>query len=161
MKYEKEYHIDVDIIIDKFVLKYPNLRPPTRESIAKLINTFPQILSDWKFRRTPKFVYFLFALLEFGDVPLKKFVKRNEQGKCIVDIKLFIEEINKNRPKHIKIKRKDIVEKTGYSAILLTRWKNPKNPKSPNLAYKILLLEELAEDDFTTFIVEKKTNKLK
>ena len=155
MKHEKEYYIDYEIIIDKFVLKYPNLRPLTQISIAKHINTFPQVLCDWKHKRTPRFVYFLYQLRDLGYVSLKKFIKIDNHGRCIVDIKLFIEEVNKDKPNHLKIKRKHIVEKTGYSSIMFSRWRNPKNPKSPNLAYKILKLEELAEDDFTTFIVEK------
>lgn len=155
MKHEKEYHIDVDIIIDNFVLKYPHLRPPTRKSIAELVNTHPQILSNWKFIRIPKFAYFLIALREYGNVPLKKFIVK-VGDKWVVDIKLFLQEINKDRPKHLRLKRKHIVDRTGISAIIFSKWKNPKNPTTPNLAYKILLLEELAEDDFTTFIVEKK-----
>lgn len=155
MKHEKEYHIDVDIIINDFVLKYPHLRPPTRESIAALINVYPQILSDWKFRRTPRFVYFLIALREYGNVPLKKFILI-EGGKCIVDINLFIQEINKDRPKHLNIKRKNIVESTGRSSVLFSAWRNRKNPTPPSIARKILILEELAENDFTRFIVEKK-----
>lgn len=155
MRHEKEYHIDVDIIIDNFVLKYPHLRPPTRKSIAKLINTFPQILSDWKYVRTPRFAYFLINLMKLGKIPLKSFIVRRK-GKWVVDIYLFIKEVNKlesNELHYIDID--DVINETEYPLQVLNNW---IKIKSPNLAYKILKLEELAEDDFTTFIVEKQIN---
>ena len=154
MKHEKEYHIDVDIIIDKFELKYPHLRPPTRKSIAKLVNTRKQILSDWKHIRTPRFAYFLLDLMKFEKVPLKKFITK-VGDKWVVDVWLFVREVNKirNSERRKPISVDDVSESTSYSTKVFYDW---LNKKSPNLAYKILKLEELAEDDFTTFIVEKK-----
>lgn len=71
---DKKFIIDVDVVIDKFNKKNPDLRPMTRADLAKQLGVNIQILSDWKRGKTPQLIYRILKLIEIGKCNFQDFI---------------------------------------------------------------------------------------
>lgn len=70
----KNLIIDVDIVIDSYNSKHPELKPLTRKILAEKIECNPQVFTDWKAGKTPTLVFRLFSLMEIGKMKLNDFI---------------------------------------------------------------------------------------
>lgn len=77
---KQKFIIDVDVVIDKFNKRNPDLRPMTRTDLAKTLGVNTQILSDWKRGKTPQLVYRFLKLMEIGKCNFKDFVIEEKDG---------------------------------------------------------------------------------
>lgn len=75
----ENFIIDVDVVIEKFNKRNPDLRPMTRADLAKEMGLNTQIFSDWKGGKTPKIVYRFLKMMEIGKCEFKDFII--EKGK--------------------------------------------------------------------------------
>jgi hypothetical protein len=66
--------VDVDVIIDLYNKKNPELKPMDRKSLAKDLGVNVQVFSDWKNGRTPKLIYRILRLKEIGECQLEDFI---------------------------------------------------------------------------------------
>lgn len=69
-KKQKEFIIDVDIVIDRYNEKNPEKKPLTRSELAKALGVNKQLFTDWKGGRTPKLIYMILKLMEIGKCQL-------------------------------------------------------------------------------------------
>ena len=70
----KKFIIDVDVVINKFNERNPELRPMTRADLAKQLGVNSQILSDWKRGKTPQMIYRILKLIEIGKCSFHDFI---------------------------------------------------------------------------------------
>jgi transcriptional regulator with XRE-family HTH domain len=71
---QKKLIIDVDVVIEAYNKKNPELKPLDRKGLAEKLGVNPQILSDWKNGKTPMLIGRIFKLMEIGDVKLNDFI---------------------------------------------------------------------------------------
>jgi len=71
----KEYAIDVDTIIAKWNAANPDKKELSRTQLAKDMGVNPQLFSDWKHKKTPKWVKWLMHLVETGNCEIGEFIK--------------------------------------------------------------------------------------
>ncbi|MCK5342965.1 MAG: hypothetical protein KAR20_06155, partial [Candidatus Heimdallarchaeota archaeon] len=66
--------IDVDRVIASYNKKNPEKLPMTRKRLAEILDVNPQLFSDWKRGKTPKWTYHLMKMIEIGDFNIDDFI---------------------------------------------------------------------------------------
>lgn len=71
MEREKEYVINVDVVISNYNKRNPKSEKMTRKRLAKELKVNVQVFADWKNGRTPKLIYHLLKMMELGKCDFK------------------------------------------------------------------------------------------
>lgn len=71
---QKDLFIDVDLVIESYNEKNPTLRKMDRAELAKQLGVGKQSLSDWKNKKSPRWVYYLSKMMEIGEMELNGFL---------------------------------------------------------------------------------------
>ncbi len=76
----KDYIVDVDIVIKKWNEKNPTLKPMDRETLAKDMGVGTQFFSDLKSKKkpSPKWVAIIMHLIDVGNCDLKDFIEERK-----------------------------------------------------------------------------------
>jgi hypothetical protein len=75
----EKFIIDVDVVIEKYNEKNPELLPMTRKRLSEKIETTTQSFVEWKKGRNTGMIERLFKLAEIGGCSLDEFVKKTQE----------------------------------------------------------------------------------
>jgi len=79
MPKNQKFIIDVDVVIEKYNEKNPQLLPMSRTRLAELTGTHKQSFTEWKNGRNTGIIERLLMLSEIGDCKIDDFVKKIDE----------------------------------------------------------------------------------